>query len=351
MAVIQKRRRADGSTAYRAIVRVRRDGKTLYSKTHTFDRRATAKEWARQEEARLDRPGELAKAGYRDLTVGGVLRRYLDSYGDRFGRTKYHHVEFLSRLPIADEPVIDLTSSRIVRHAEERRKNGAGPTTIGNDLTWLQIAFRYARSALGAPVPLEPLKDARNFLNAERLITRARRRDRRPTPDELRRLDEYFRWKETKPGKKISVPMRDILWFALHSTRRQAEITRLLHADNDPESQTGLVRDAKHPRQKEGNHKRFKYTREAWEIVQRQPDSPDGRIFPFSPKTIGTYFTKACRFLEIEDFRFHDLRHEGTSRLFEAGYSIQDVSLFTLHEDWNQLRRYTHLRPQEVQLR
>lgn len=351
MATIQKRRRRDGTTAYRAIVRAKHQGRTLYNKTRTFDRKAAAKEWAHREESRLDRPGELEKAGFRDLTVGEVLRRYLDSYGEGFGRTKYHHVEFLSRLPIADEPVIGLTSSRIVRHANERREGGTGPVTIGNDLTWLQIAFRYARSALGAPVSLEPLKDARDFLNAERLIGKARRRDRRPTTDELEQLNDYFRWKETKPGKKIAIPMRDILWFALHSTRRQAEITRLLHADNDPKSQTGLVRDAKHPRQKEGNHKRFKYTPEAWEIVQRQPDSPDGRIFPFSPKTIGTYFTKACRFLEIEDLRFHDLRHEGTSRLFEAGYSIQDVSLFTLHEDWNQLRRYTHLRPQDVKLR
>ncbi len=41
----------------------------------------------------------------------------------------------------------------------------------------------------------------------------------------------------------------------------------------------GLVRDAKHPRSKEGNHKRFKYTLEGWEIARRQPKDSD-TIFP-----------------------------------------------------------------------
>ena len=44
----------------------------------------------------------------------------------------------------------------------------------------------------------------------------------------------------------------------------------------------------------------------------------EDRIFPFEPKTIGSAFTRACRILEIEDLHFHDLRHEATSRLFEA---------------------------------
>ena len=110
---------------------------------------------------------------------------------------------------------------------------------------------------------------------------------------------------------------------------------------------TGLVRDAKHPTRKEGNHRRFKYTPEAWEIVQRQPRTED-RIFPYNAKTVGAYFTRACHILEIEDLRFHDLRHEATSRLFEAGYAIVEVQQFTLHEDWNVLKRYTHLRPGDV---
>jgi site-specific recombinase XerD len=52
--------------------------------------------------------------------------------------------------------------------------------------------------------------------------------------------------------------------------------------------------------------------------------------------------------LKIEDLHFHDLRHEGTSRLFEAGFSIQQVALVTGHKDWKMLRRYTHLKPETL---
>ena len=53
-----------------------------------------------------------------------------------------------------------------------------------------------------------------------------------------------------------------------------------------------------------------------------------------------------CRDLDIEDLHFHDLRHEGTSRLFEAGFSIEQASLVIGHKDWKMLRRYTHLKPE-----
>jgi hypothetical protein len=36
------------------------------------------------------------------------------------------------------------------------------------------------------------------------------------------------------------------------------------------------------------------------------------------------------------------------SRLFEAGFSIEQVSLVTGHKDWKMLRRYTHLKPEAL---
>jgi integrase len=107
------------------------------------------------------------------------------------------------------------------------------------------------------------------------------------------------------------------------------------------------VRDAKHPTSKDGNHRRFKYTPEAWAIVESQPRT-SAYIFPYDPKSIGAAFTRACHVLGIEDLRFHDLRHEATSQLFERGYQIHEVAQFTLHESWNELKRYTNLRPEGV---
>jgi len=58
--------------------------------------------------------------------------------------------------------------------------------------------------------------------------------------------------------------MLDIWHFAITSTRREDEICRLLWEDNDPKTRTGLVHDAEHPENKEGNHRRFRYTQEPW---------------------------------------------------------------------------------------
>jgi integrase len=117
------------------------------------------------------------------------------------------------------------------------------------------------------------------------------------------------------------------------SSRREAEICRLEWADNDMDARTGLVRDAKHPTAKEGNHKPFKYTSEAWAIAERQPRTSE-YVFPCDPRSIGAAFTRACRVLGTDNLRFHDLRHEATSRLFERGYHIHEVAQFTLHESW-----------------
>lgn len=83
--------------------------------------------------------------------------------------------------------------------------------------------------------------------------------------------------------------------------------------------------------------------------MQRQPQIPgEDRIFPFNSKSVGTAFTRACSKLGILDLCFHDLRHEATSRLFEQGYDIPEVAAVTLHSSWNELKRYTQLRPESL---
>jgi integrase len=59
-------------------------------------------------------------------------------------------------------------------------------------------------------------------------------------------------------------------------------------------------------------------------------------------------FNRAARRAEIEDFHFHDLRHEATSRLFEIGLNIMEVATITGHKDLRMLRRYTHLKAEDL---
>src|SRR5215831_10607941 len=48
--------------------------------------------------------------------------------------------------------------------------------------------------------------------------------------------------------------------------------------------------------------------------------------------------------LGIDDLRFHDLRHEGISRLFEMGKTIPQAAAVSGHRSWTSLKRYTHIR-------
>lgn len=339
---ITKRLRRDGSIAYKAEVRKMHKGRT-FQRTRTFDKWSDAKAWETRTTAELQEAEDLSEMAHEGIRIGQIIDAYLEDFGEGFGRTKAMDIQALRKSKLAEQPAIRLKAGKIVDHVRERRKTVA-PSTALNDLIWLRAVWRYGRTAKGIALDLTPIEAATEFCRAEKLIGKPRVRERRPTPDEMDALTSYFE------ARRTQIPMSDIMWFAVHSARRQAEICRLLWSDNNNEETTGLVRDAKHPRTKEGNHRRFKYTPEAWEIVQRQAKDNE-RIFPFNPKTIGAYFTDACHILEIDDLRFHDLRHEATSRLFEAGYSIVEVQQFTLHEDWNTLKRYTHLRPGDVKHR
>nr|EES53795.1 MAG: hypothetical protein UBAL3_48660008 [Leptospirillum ferrodiazotrophum] len=48
------------------------------------------------------------------------------------------------------------------------------------------------------------------------------------------------------------------------------------------------------------------------------------------------------------DLTFHDLRHEATSRLFEKGMNTAEVSAVTGHKTLQMLKRYTHLRAEDL---
>jgi integrase len=345
MPYIKVRKQSDGSTRYTAIVRLR-SGKTIvHQEARTFAHRSAAVSWAKHREVSLEDPSALTRVQQGTPTIAELVRWYIDNFEtvSKWQRSKQAHLEFLERHALGQTNALTLTSAQLIDHVRSRRAKGAGPATVANDLIWTGVVLRAAKNVKGLPVMPEVVQEAREACAELRLTGKARKRARRPTADELARLRDYF----ARRDKRAQIPMLAVMEFALTSARREAEICRLEWKDNDEINQTGMVRDAKHPTAKEGNHRRFKYTPGAWVIVKAQ--SRDSRyIFPYDPRSVGAAFTRACHFLQIEDLRFHDLRHEATSRLFEMGYQIQEVAQFTLHDSWNELKRYTNLKPENV---
>jgi integrase len=81
----------------------------------------------------------------------------------------------------------------------------------------------------------------------------------------------------------------------------------------------------KHPGKKIGNDAWADLPEQAIQIVDTMPKSKR-QIFPYSTDAISANFTRACKLLDIDDLHFHDLRHEGISRLFEMGWNIPHVA-------------------------
>lgn len=146
-----------------------------------------------------------------------------------------------------------------------------------------------------------------------------------------------------------------VVKFAIATAMRQEEICRVTWDDLNTRAKMLVIRDRKDPREKKGNDQRIPLLAstgyDAMALIEEQREQRDNqeqRIFPYNHRSAGTAFRRACQDLKIEDLHFHDLRHEGTSRLFEAGFAIEQVSLVTGHKDWKMLRRYTHLRPEAL---
>lgn len=313
---------------------IRRAGRKSICKTHTT--KAAAVAWARGIEAQLDLGAEVAEAA---VTVGDLIltyRKLRDGSRPISDSSNEHYMlKALARL-LGAKDARRLNTEDLVAYCAERRDEGAGPYTLNMDLSKLSTALRYAASAKRLTLP-DSVGQARPLLKHLGMIGGGGRRERRPTEDELDRIVEHL---AAGRGRVYA----DAVLFAVATAMRRSEICGLRWADVDAEKKLVLIRDRKDPRKKTGNDQWVPLLPAAWTLVQRQPRG--GLIWPIHPQTISKYFRESCDALSIPDLHLHDMRHEGTSQLFEQGYEIPQVALVTGHKKWDNLKRYTQLKPE-----
>jgi integrase len=336
MGSIIARKRKDGTSGYLAQIVIKRKGQIVHREAQTFDRRQAAKAWIALRESQLTESGGLERR--EDPLLSAVIDRCV-AESNHIGKTKAQVLNSIrENYDISRLRCSQIDTAAVVQCA---LTIDVSPQTRQNYLSHLGAVFTVAQPAWRYPLSQTAVKEAMTVLKRLGRISKSNQRTRRPTLDELDRLMTHFQ--KIRLRRPKSAPMPKIIGFAIFSTRRQDEIARAMWNDYEKEAGRMMVRDMKDPGDKIGNDVLCEIPSEAIAIIDSMPKAGE-LIFPYSADAISAAFTRACKILGIEDLHFHDLRHDGISRLFEMGKTIPQAAVVSGHRSWSSLKRYAHLR-------
>lgn len=320
----------------------------------TFRLKRDAEDWARRTEDEMVRGVYIVRTRSERMTLSTALDRYLQevSQGKRpttLSREK-KRVEIL-RASLGAYSLAALTPEVIAKFRDDRLAGDAddkgvrvprAPNTVRLDLALLGHLFSVAIKEWGLGLTYNPVSSIRRPAPGAG-------RNRRLTADEEKKL--------LKAVDGHSNPMlRWIVRIALETGMRSSEITGLRRNQVDLQRRIVRLVETKNtlPRTVPLTLEAAKQFKEALDNPVRPIDTDliffgepgkDGqrRPYNFNKVWLGIKRTAGC-----SDFRFHDLRHEAVSRLVEAGFSDQEVSAISGHRSMQMLKRYTHLRAEDL---
>lgn len=362
--------RSGKTIKYRTQIRKAIQGYPTFSESKTFSKKSLATAWMKKREAEIEaNPDIMWGDKKRQLcpTLQEASERYLDEMPEQeYSKNKQSVIKLLGERMLGKIRLDRLKRSDFAEYALMRQRGlpEAGlkpvkPSTINGDLQYMRTILKHAHFVWGLEqVTWTELDMAMEGLRRSRVIGKGDKRDRLPTSDELQRLTTrcLIAWEHQR--YKTKLPMHLVMWFAIYSCRREGEIPSLLWSDYDEKNQVWLVRDVKHPDGSRGNNKYFDVKPELLPIIEmmRQPEmlarikrnGGDNRyIFGnFKSKGISDCWRSMRRSVGIADddeLRFHDLRHEGATRLAEDGLNTPQIQQVTLHDDWGVLQRYVNM--------
>jgi integrase len=342
----RKKSKKNGSVGYQCVVVIKSKSSVVYRESRTFAKLNLAKTWGANRKSDLDVSGvPIAK---KMVTIQTLIIKYLnDPYlGGKAGRTMLSVLNMLADCDMAKHNADELKQSDIIEHCKNRNATGTSPATIYHDIAYLKSVLRAAKPVFNIDINEAIVSETIPMLVKMKLIGRSKRRSRRPSDTELIALEKQLNETEKHPSCKI--PYVDMLNFSILSCMRIGEVCNLRWEDLDENKRAILVRERKDPLKKEDNHMMVALLGKAFPIVMRQK-KVDGRIFPYNSKSVTSGFQRVRAKIKIKDLRYQDLRREGASRLFEDGYSIEQVAQVTGHRNFNTLWQvYTELYPENL---
>jgi len=335
MATIETRHNEDGTVGYRAKVRL----KGFPSQSATFERKTDAKEWAKQTETNMRQGRHFKTAEAKKHTVGELIDRYLREIEKknpkRFVDVKtllgwwkeemgVYLLSDVSRALITEQR--DKLLSTKGRNVE-RRSN----STVNRYMTALGNAFTVATNEW------EWLQE--NPMKKISKLSEPRGRVRFLDDEERERLLEACKV-STNPQ------LHTLVVLALSTGARHGELINLRWSDVDLQRRVITLHDTKN------KERRLlplaHYALQLMEAHSKVRNIASDLVFPSSyhpmkPWDSRSSWLSALQKANIENFRFHDLRHSAASYLAMNGASLSEIAEVLGHKTLQMVKRYAHL--------
>lgn len=139
--------------------------------------------------------------------------------------------------------------------------------------------------------------------------------------------------------------------LSLNTGMRRGEVFKLNWADIDinPENPSVTVRGTNAKSGKSRTIPLPKDAVEALTVWRSATKDPSGLVFPGPTgkemTTVKTAWATVCKSAEIDDFRWHDLRHTYASYLSMKGVDLNTIRELMGHSDYKMTLIYAHLAP------
>jgi integrase len=316
MASIRKR-----GSSYQA--RITRKG--FPAEVKTFSTKADADRWARSVESAMDVHRYQCTKSVESMVLADLIRRYRETVtpSKRGAVDEVIRLRALERDTIARYSVANVTPE-VVADYRDRRLKSCSPSTVIRDLAVLSSIFSHARREwrIGSSNPVADVRKPISPPGRDRLLSRAE--------------DERLLRHALPTGRRNRL-LHPLLVVALETAMRRGELLGLLWCDVHLDR--GIVRL---PLTKNGTSRWVPLSSRAVAAIGSLHRAGVEKVFPISAAALDKMFRRLCTRAELEDLRFHDLRHTATTRLAERLPNVIELAAVTGHRSLQMLKRYYH---------
>lgn len=337
MASIEKRPLKDNRFSYRARVQIK--GHPV--QVANFEKLNEAKKWAQQVESNIRNGKHFKKVSAKKITLAEAIERYVREVLPKKPRSFKNQYQQLCwwQAKIGHHPLSEISAALIVKMrsqlSEEITNRGSEKShaTVNCYMAVLSHVFTIAMKCW------EWVENNPTHKVFRLKIPRGR----------TRFLLEEERVKLLTACRNSRHPyLYLVVVLCLSTGARKMEILGLKWKEVDMERKVITLHETKN-----GERRLLPLAGHALELMQEHAKTIDIKgelVFPArnihaksKPGSIRSAWGNALKQAEIENFKFHDLRHSAASYLAMNGASMAEIAEVLGHKTLNMVKRYAHL--------